>query len=332
MNPYICQIAFSVSVLDRSVPFYRDVLGLEDSGGIRFRGPNCDYVQGIQGIQGIDSKAYWLQNGRRKFQLEFFQFLYPPAHPIPANRNSCDIGLTRVAFDVEDIRETLAAAQRCCASAIAGPSLIKGRKHAVLKDPDGITVELIEAPQRLSSGRKSRVAGVAMSVRDLEKAVKQYTDGFMQKLSQEPFAVIDPLLDIEGAKRRVSVIEGEYVWLELSQYDTPKPKPRREGHLLTDIGISHIAFCADTLSDFKRMYTKLVVENWLKPHNPIPKYVGKLAAAMYGRDNDGFTIETCYLSNTAQGMFGFKPPKTLDRLGQRFFETVWGMQYKSHKA
>ncbi|MGO9019589.1 MAG: SDR family NAD(P)-dependent oxidoreductase [Syntrophobacteraceae bacterium] len=328
MKPYICQIAFSVSSLPRSIEFYRNVFDLEDSGGIGFCGRDADYVQGIKGIV---SNAHWLQDGRRKFQLEFFEFSYPPIYPIPAERKPCDIGLTRVVFEVADMGEALEAARRHGAKSIAGPLTIDGRGHVVMKDPDGIVAELIEAPKGLPNGRKSRIAGVAMSVSDLERTVKQYTDGFSQKLSQDKHANIDSLLGLEGAKRKVVVVDGENVWLELSQYSSPRPHPRRNGHLLTDIGISHIGFGAETVSDFKTMFNKVTEEKWLKPHNPKPHYVGKLAAVMYGRDNEGFTIETLFLASFVHGLFGLRPPKAFDHLGQKFFEMVWKRQYKSQK-
>jgi hypothetical protein len=49
---------------------------------------------------------------------------------------------------------------------------------------------------------------------------------------------------------------------------------------------------------------------------------------MYGKDNKGFTIETCYLSGLLHGMPGFRLPKSPDRIGQKFFEMIWGLQYK----
>ena len=76
MAPYLSQIAFSVTNLERSVKFYRDTFGLIDSGGVTsFRGPTTEY---IQGIKGIASKTHWLQDTRSEFQLEFFEFEYPP--------------------------------------------------------------------------------------------------------------------------------------------------------------------------------------------------------------------------------------------------------------
>lgn len=125
-------------------------------------------------------------------------------------------------------------------------------------------------------------------------------------------------------------VEGEHVWLELSEYINPKPKPRRDGHLLTDIGISHIAYSTDTIYDFKAMYKKVIDGKWLKPNNPKPLSKGNLAAFMYSKDSDGFTIETSYQSSLMYGLLGFRAPNFLERAVQKFLSGILRMQYKKY--
>ena len=99
---YLFQIAFSVKDLPQTINFYKNLFELDDSGSTSaFRGEIAEYVQGIKGIA---STTHWLQDGRREFQLEFFQFESPRANPKPTDYQPCDIGMTRIAFYVQKIQ------------------------------------------------------------------------------------------------------------------------------------------------------------------------------------------------------------------------------------
>lgn len=330
MKPYLSQIAFSVSNLERSIRFYREMLELDDAGGVTaFRGPLATYVQGIKGIA---SRTHWLQDDRKQMQLEFFEFEYPPIYPITSSKRSCDIGLTRVAFEVADVELLISKARSLGAKKIQGPLVFDGTKHAVLEDPDGILVELIEAPDKLPFGRFSRVAGIALSVANLAEYLKIYTQGFSQEIALRPHVPIDSLLELEGTKRKVAIVESGYGWLEISEYISPCPAPRRAGHLLTDIGLSHIAYSCSSMKDFNIMYRKLVDEKWLYPHNLKPMKTLNLSACMYSKDREGFTIETIYMSSLFHGMFGFTIPGLFDRFSQFVMNTVFGLLFGKTRA
>lgn len=330
MKPYLSQIAFSVSNLERSIRFYREMLALDDAGGVTaFRGPLASY---IQGIKGIASRTHWLQDDRKPMQLEFFEFEYPPIYPIPSSKRPCDIGLTRVAFEVADIESAIYRARGLGANYIQGPLMFEGTRHLVLKDPDGIFVELIEAPQKLPAGRSSRVAGVALSVSNLHEYVKIYTQGLSQQLSTRQHSAIDTLLGLEGAKRKVAIVESGYGWLEISEYISPRPAPRRTGHQLTDIGLSHIAYSCGSMKEFDMMYRKLVNEKWLRPNGPKPMKSLNLSACMYHKDREDFTVETIYMSRILHGIFGYASPGLFDRFSQFVMNTVFGLLFGKTRA
>lgn len=325
MKPYLSQIAFSVSAMERTIRFYRGVFGLEDGGGVTaFRGHGAEYVQGIPGIK---SKTHWMQDGRPPIQLEFFEFEYPPPLPIPDTWRPCDIGITRVAFEVADIMDVLNKARRLGATNIRGPLMIGNIPHAVFRDPDGICIHVMEVGGGLG-GRPSRIAGVANSVSDLDAHAKMYEHGFSLPVVPCDLSPMDALLGLDGAERRSVRIAGEYAWIELSEYACPRPVPRRENHRLTDIGLSHIAFSTSGMKGFDHLFRDLVQHGWFRPNRLRPLKVGPFAGLMYGRDMEYFTIELMYMSPLFHGMFGFRRPGRVDRAAQnvmsKFMEMIYG--------
>ena len=298
---YLFQIAFSVKDLPQTINFYKNLFELDDSGSTSaFRGEMAEYVQGIKGIA---STAHWLQDGRREFQLEFFQFESPRAHPKPTDYQPCDIGMTRIAFYVQNLDETLNRSQTMGVPVDTATMIINGKRHAIIKDPDENIVELIEAPEKLTTKRKSQVAGVAMSVPDLSRSLQLFTKAFDMPHHDNPPGHSDDLWHLEGAKRDSVLLDGGLAWIEISQYHSPIPKPWRDGHLLTDIGISHIAFSTPSMKIFDDLFQRMVKAG-LRPNNPDPLKNGDKSAVMYCKDPDGFTIELTYLHESLHSEFG----------------------------
>ena len=112
------------------------------------------------------------------------------------------------------------------------------------------------------------------------------------------------------------LLDGGYAWIELSEYRSPTPKPWRDGHLLTDIGISHIAFGTHTTEAFEDLFRRATGAG-LRANNPEPLRSGKVAAVMYCTDPQGFTIEILYLHRRLHSLYGYAPPGPLSRLVQR---------------
>jgi catechol 2,3-dioxygenase-like lactoylglutathione lyase family enzyme len=300
-KPCLFQIAFSVADLPRTIDFYKNLFELDDSGSTRaFRGEIAEYVQGIKGIA---STTYWLQDGRREFQLEFFQFEYPRAHPKPTDYRACDIGMTRIAFYVQNLDEILIRSQTMGVPVGTATMTINGKRHAIIKDPDENIIELIEAPEKLTGKRKSQVAGVAMSVPDLGESLQFFTKAFDMPHHDNPPGQSDGLWNLKGANRDSVLLDGGLAWIEISQYHTPVPKPWRDGHLLTDIGISHIAFSTASMKIFDDLFQRSVKAG-LRPNNPEPMKNGDKSAVMYCKDPHGFTIELTYLHDSLHSKFG----------------------------
>ncbi|RZU38564.1 catechol 2,3-dioxygenase-like lactoylglutathione lyase family enzyme [Fluviicoccus keumensis] len=307
LGAYVSQIAFSVRNLEHAVRFYRDTFRLRDSGGTTaFRGPGAAYVQGVEGIA---SRTHWLQDDRSTLQLEFLQFEYPPLVPIPDSRRVCDIGMSRIAFTVPDLDACLARAAALGARAVGSIMTVAGGRRAVITDPDGVWIEITEDRR---SGQ-SRVAGVALSVRSLSRALETYTTGMGLTAGDHADDGLDAQLGLAGAERAAVRIDGGPVWIELSEYRSPAPQPWREGHQLTDIGLSHVAVTAPSAEQAEGLFQRLYDGGWVRPNQPKPLRLGKLVSLMYGRDAEGFTLEMMHVAPVAHGILGFRPPRAADR-------------------
>ena len=129
--------------LARSIPFYRDLLGLELVGRAREEG---DYIARLVGLPG--AVLEWAKlKGAGGHIVELLQYLSEPlAAPEEeigrANRPGC----SHLAFTVADIdglfRSLTAAGYRCNHAPLVSPD---GKvKVMYAHDPDGIILELVE--------------------------------------------------------------------------------------------------------------------------------------------------------------------------------------------
>jgi catechol 2,3-dioxygenase-like lactoylglutathione lyase family enzyme len=134
----------TVSNLERSLTFWRDVLGLELSHTAHQKG---ELAQEITGVKGAKIKLAVLKApGGHK--IELLEYL-APADRQYGNFRPCDIGSAHVALLVEDLDAMLA---RIAASGwkaagkpqtlTAGPNA--GKRVVYVRDPDGTTIEFMQ--------------------------------------------------------------------------------------------------------------------------------------------------------------------------------------------
>lgn len=134
--------SFTVSDIERSIVFYRDMLGLELVTTLRLREP---WIATMTGFGQADLKIAALRLGPGEHILELIEYVNPcgaASAPHPTN----DIASAHLCFAVEDIHaeyERLTAAGvefRSVPQAIGGEP---GNGWAVyFRDPDGIPLEL----------------------------------------------------------------------------------------------------------------------------------------------------------------------------------------------
>ena len=131
---------FVVRDLDRSVEFYRDVVGLEVALTGEREGEGISQVLGYEGTR-IRRANLGITGGH---VLELIQYV----HPVGAERHSEErntLGATHLAFNVEDIDATFD--QIVCRGALRlnpPAEVAPGRRVCYLQDPDRNWIELIE--------------------------------------------------------------------------------------------------------------------------------------------------------------------------------------------
>ncbi len=93
-------VGLSVSDLDRSIAFYRDLLGLEVLRVIE-AGPTMR-LGDIVGMPGCSARIAHMMKGDE--MLELFEYKSPRGKPVPADRRQADLGLVHVGFTSTDTR------------------------------------------------------------------------------------------------------------------------------------------------------------------------------------------------------------------------------------
>lgn len=139
--------SFTVSDLDRSVAFFCGVLGFEL---LNRSGRDPEFIARVVDIPGADIEVAYIQAPGHR--LELIQYLAPAERARVAAR-PCDTGFAHVAFDVDDIDATIAAAQRVGVEPMGAPQTVnagpnKGARVVYTRDVDGITIEFIQKPRR----------------------------------------------------------------------------------------------------------------------------------------------------------------------------------------
>ena len=133
--------AISTPDLERSLRFYRDLLGFEEifSSGWKRGAETADKITGLH-----DSSAQVVMLKAGNAFIEIFQYSSPLASQGDPNRPACDHGITHLCLDVNDIQ---AEYERLKASGMAfhcPPQGMGGVIATYGRDPDGNIVELLE--------------------------------------------------------------------------------------------------------------------------------------------------------------------------------------------
>ena len=140
-------VSFTVMDLERSVSFWESLLGEPPTSRVEYRDPKDAEVIGYPGVRM--SAAYFEFPGGTL--LELFQYLEPASVP-PASSETFVVGNAHVGLVLDDLD---AACERIRAYGTeyrsAAPVPLTSGAHAggrsiYIRDPDGITIELLELP------------------------------------------------------------------------------------------------------------------------------------------------------------------------------------------
>jgi len=136
----------TVSDLEQSLPFWRDVLGFELSHTAHQTG---ELAREITGVADAEIKLAVLKApGGHK--IELLEYLAPP-HRKRLALKPCDLGSVHIALLVDDLDavfESIAASGWKAAgkpqTLTTGPNA--GKRVVYVRDPDGTTIEFMEMP------------------------------------------------------------------------------------------------------------------------------------------------------------------------------------------
>ncbi|HEX4653229.1 MAG TPA: VOC family protein [Candidatus Udaeobacter sp.] len=142
----------TVSDLDRSLEFWRDVLGFEFSHRAHQQGEMAEQITGVKGAE-LQLAVVKAPNGHK---IELLEYLAPSERRKSIKARPCDVGHVHVALLVDDVHAVL---ERIAASgwkAAGKPQTLKagpnaGKRVVYVRDPDGMTIEFMEAVGQSSS-------------------------------------------------------------------------------------------------------------------------------------------------------------------------------------
>ena len=149
----IHHVAIAVSNMERSVAFYRDILGFRETLDMPLRSPKLERLLRLR--PGTTGRSVIMQQGPSMVgEVELVQFSPPPTTPTPA-KGAGGLGAFLLSFEVRG-EELTAVYQRLLEKGIAcysEPQVVElpsyGSMRAVIfEDPDGQMIELVQLPSR----------------------------------------------------------------------------------------------------------------------------------------------------------------------------------------
>lgn len=144
-------VGVSVSNLERSLGFYRDLLGLEVLIHRPFEGERYEKILGLKGVKG---KVAFLKSKSGGLQIELFEFAHPAPKPADAARPVCDQGITHFCIEVQDIEGEYARLKAAGVAFHCPPLDFSGQAKATYgRDPDGNVFELLEMTANSQTGQ-----------------------------------------------------------------------------------------------------------------------------------------------------------------------------------
>ncbi len=130
--------------MEVSLRFYRDLLGLEVTADMELEGPVLDDIVGIK--DGAVRIVHLKCGGQ---ELELFQYTTPSTSSFPKDFKQCDGGIIHVALLVDNLMELYEMLKANGVKSNSEPYDLGGTLCVYMRDPEGITVELL---QKITSG------------------------------------------------------------------------------------------------------------------------------------------------------------------------------------
>jgi catechol 2,3-dioxygenase-like lactoylglutathione lyase family enzyme len=147
-RPTLDHVSVTVSDLDRSIAFYRDVVGLE------LRGTGSSDEPELSDVLSVDDvEIEWAELSLGPVILELVHYVSNGGDPTDVDVKRP--GATHIGIAVEDIVEPTARLRE--AGALVSRNVVtltedsdwNGAKIVYARDPDGVTIELVERARRV---------------------------------------------------------------------------------------------------------------------------------------------------------------------------------------
>jgi catechol 2,3-dioxygenase-like lactoylglutathione lyase family enzyme len=139
--------SLTVSDLERSLKFYRDILGCEVLATQEKQG---GYLAAIVGYPDAHVRMAHLRLPNGETLIELFEYLAPAG--TKADVEPRNVGASHICFVVADLRETYAALRANGVDSFVSPPVFvdtganAGGWGVYLRDPDGIVLEFFQPP------------------------------------------------------------------------------------------------------------------------------------------------------------------------------------------
>ena len=138
----------TVSNLERSLTFWRDVLGFEFSHSAHQTGERPEQITGVKGAE-LKLAVVKAPGGHK---IELLEYLAPPDRKQHVNLRPCDVGHAHVALTVDDLDAVLKKIAESGWKAVGKPQTLTvgpnaGKRVVYVRDPDGTTIEFMQMPK-----------------------------------------------------------------------------------------------------------------------------------------------------------------------------------------
>ncbi len=303
----VAAVGFTVSDMDRSIAFYRDVLTFTPVGDVEVDGPEYDRLYGLFGVR---ARVVRMQLGEQRIELT--QFISPPdARPIPVPSYGNDLWFQHVAIVVRDMDAAWAQLRKHHVRQIsprpqtlpASNPAAAGIKAIKFRDPDGHNLELLWFPQDKGDPRWRRpgtetflgIDHTAVTVRSTESSLRFYRDllGLRVAGGTVNTGVEQERLDnLPGVRARITGMKTptglpgmEFLEYERPAAGRPMPadsRPTDLWHWYTTIVVPDVEGAAAALRDAAPFVSSAVVA--------LPDKTLGFSSGVFVRDPDGHAI------------------------------------------
>ena len=230
-------IGLTVSNMERSVAFYRDVLGFEKTSGAEMAGPA---YEDLTGLACLRARVVSMQLGAE--HIELTEFLAPRGRAAPAGSRSNDVWFQHVAIISNDIEQGYLWLRRHNVRQVSPDPqrlpdwnlMAGGIKAFYFRDPDGHPLEILEFPPDKGEARWHRpsdriflgIDHTAIVVTDTQSSLRFYRDVLGLRVAGESEnwgPEQERLNDVVGARLRITTLRAASgPGVELLEYLTPR--------------------------------------------------------------------------------------------------------------